>query len=289
MGAIRCTFILQQWGQSTSESLWLAKTSADLSTYQAIADRLMKKRILTCGKETYATGIRISEEGVFRDGYTFHYPVQFNQPGGTVVVSDGGVPLSGNSRRHSDAVDTSLIVRMRNNDFTRWKNLFMRCIWDDVVDFGGRYIPFTQWLTAYNQWAAQLVTDQWGWLGVGTRMVANVTACVQGTFNKPELTFDTAVFPAGPWPNNAQIRLSKVNGSFQVNGPRLVTITAQNACKLVHPVLIGTYAGGGKVSYSPRNTFIAIADATMITGVGERKAGRIPFVPRGRQLVRNAV
>jgi len=288
MANVRVTIDIVQYAQSVSESYWLPKNSSDLSTYGTVADRLAQKRIKLCGAQGYLLAYRVSEEGVFRDGYTFHYPLPAIITGGSTSGSTSS-PIYGTSGQNSDAIDTTLIIRARNADYTRWKTIFLRGIWDAVVDQGGRYLTVPAFDSLLKAWSRQLFNDGWGWLGVGTRRVANVATVTQGPTNRPAITFDADIFPTPVAPvKNVQVRFTGLAGATQINGLKLVTPTATNACTLAKPLLFFPYLGGGRATYSPKDTFIPIADATSVSGVGERKAGRVPFVPPGRQKVRAA-
>jgi hypothetical protein len=284
VGAIKCTLLFaNNLGAGWTASLWQPESTDPnrLTNAAEASARLAQKWAPMLGKGTSIVGSRVSEEGVFRDGYT-----------STVAPF---YPLKGYQQAESDNPWQALLCRVHDLAKAKWKNIFLRGIWDAAV-LGGEYNPNisfnngTTFQARMDQMGAQLVTDGWGWLGSGARQQQNVTAVVQNSDGTVTITLAAGITGLD-FTKKYQMRFSGLQGAIALNGQLLIAPTSATSMRTVRRVSIFPWTTGGICSYTPRNVFIVIDPtpyAIQVKRPTERKSGRAFFVLRGRRLAKGA-
>lgn len=265
MPKIRATLFFSQKGYGWTETGWFDGASTDLNTYFGKIDALAQKRIKLCGNNTFLPYLRWSQEGVFRDVALWAYP---------------GSGLQGGTGKDSDAPTTALLLNLRNSTATRRKNVYLRGVWDEGVIAGGVYSPTPAYVALMNDYIAQLVADGWGWLGVNTTTLQNISGVTQQPSGLVQLTFAGNLFP-GPFPAQFTVNISGVQGAAQVNGVQRVIASSATICETKNRISIFPWTAGGRGRLNTQD-LITIAGGT-VRRVVERKAGRPSYLSRGRR------
>lgn len=265
MPVIRCTLFFRQEGYGWTESYFKDGPSNDPSSYADEITLLAQKRAKCSGQQTYITNARTSVEGVFRDAFLLGF------------VGNG---IRGTFQRDSDNPTTALLLRCRNQASTKFKNNFMRGIWDDVVTAGGKYNPTAEFQAALNDYVAQVFAGAWGWLGATSVAQANVLTVTQLASGLVGVTVD-ADLTAGPFPLDTTVRISGVLGATQINGSPIVRFTDARTLATRRRISIFPYQAEGKVRLNTKTVIpiFVIAPQRIV----ERRVGRPSYLSRGRR------
>jgi len=272
--ASKCTILFQQGSYGWSENHFLAEPSSTLEFEMGKLETLAAKRIALCGKQTYISYLKVSNETVQRD-------VRVKYLGG----KDSGA-LVGRSTVDSDVPTTAILIKRNNTLLSKSAILYLRGVWDDVIIEGGAVRQDSAtWTSAYNGWKAEMLTG-WGFVGKDTATPArqNVSLVQSDVNGFVLITTAGNVFDVSQVGKNTKIFISGVQGSASINGTQIVRVTGLTTCTTVKRIPIFDYIGGGFVTnYLPK--FYSNFDVVS-TRVVERKAGRPSYQSRGRSRAR---
>ena len=261
----RVTLFFSQSGYGWSESLWQNMGPDDtLATFAPRAVSLAQKRAPLLGAQGSIIAARLSVDGVFRDA----------------LYADIAAPLVGTATQVSDAPDTAILVDCSSIVGTKHKKVFLRGVWDSVVDLGGTYVPSAAWQTRFNAWAGELINGNWGWLTRSGRVSALITGAVQLVGGNVGVTLGGPLTGI-PFGVKTRVQISGVKGAYQLNGSQLVVASAVDAFATANRISIFPYTAGGRATWStPAFQAIQVAVPGRIV---ERKVGRPSYKSPGRR------
>lgn len=270
MPLIRVNLFFQQQGYGWTETYWTQGTDTDIRSYNTKVNNLANKRAVCSGAQTFITASRISAEGVFRDATGAFFP------------GDG---LQGTATQISDAPATALLVGMKDISAAKARNIFMRGIWDSCVDEGGKFIPTAAYSAKLNAFFAEIVQQNWGWLGATTRTTAGVMTVTQDPSGVVLVAVNADIFVA-PFPVLGTVRISGVLGATQLNGQDIISASDARHFSTRRRISIFPYTTGGKVTFNTK----AFIPALVCTAkrIVERKPGRPSYLSAGRRKARAA-
>lgn len=270
---VKATWIFEQGNRGWTESLLYPQNSDDISLALNAAILLGQKRAKLLGSAGKIKAIRVSLE---------------KNLAGVMIAGDAllnYVNIQGYASELSDAPDTCLLVTFRTLNGTKRKQMFMRGIWDQVVSFGGQYLPtYGNWQSFFNSWMAQLITSGWGWWGNDVVSSARLTSYSPNTPTMlVQITADADIF-LPPFNIKGKVRITGVNGKSVLNGTQIIESRDATHCDLVKPLAVGPFVSPGKIAvYGP--VFRATSDV-QASRIIERKAGSPLLESRGRQRAR---
>lgn len=183
------------------------------------------------------------------------------------LTSEG--PLLGNGT-DSDYITSGLLLRLANGRYT--VNLWMRALWDAVIDKGGRYVPVPLWREKFLAFTAILKLASNGW---AMRCVSKDTPIINVTAFDGATGIVTA--PGHTYANGQQVRISRMKGFPTANKVWRITnvsIPSGTFTLVGWAPVTGLYGGHG-TSTLQVYTFLGIQSAEVIRATSHR-AGR-PF------------
>ena len=264
---MRVTFFFRQHNYGFSDIQAIQGDSPIPSSYLTKANALAMKRALLLGTNSYLTHIRITTFGTKRVFFTFKYP---------------GQGITTDTNETSDSAVLALLTKQWNANETRNRHIYPRGIWDSCCKEGGIWVPNPDWTARWHQYAKRLVQDKWGWLADAAPVVKPVQAAgvVQNANGTVGVT-TVGDLIAGPFPRNASVRISGVQGATQVNGQMAVTFTAGNVFYTRRRIPIFPYTTGGQVTYAAEE-FVQI-NSSQFDRVVEKKSGLVSYQSRGKK------
>lgn len=183
----------------------------------------------------------------------------------------------------ADIANTCLVVRLQHNELFR-RTLYMRGIYDAIVDDNGRYQPTAAFTEAFQLWAASLKNNNWAMRNKKRDTPSfNIVAIAQNPING-EITITTAA-PHGLLQNQT-VLIRGVKGPTFLNGASSVfAVPSPTTFVLKSNRMLSAWLGGGIVSAS---TFeLHVINTAQVVRASHRIAGRPFDSPRGRRLVRS--
>jgi hypothetical protein len=271
MGVYQTTAYFRCNGRGWSESYF--RDSGSLLTLQAIAafDEVMWNKRATClGTPAQLFAVKTSFVDVIGDSYT------------TFVLRASGSWTC-------TFPDTCIEMLFTVAATGKRKFTFLRGI-DDNAEIGGGQLNAGAggFIDAVNAWKGDIVEKKYGWIGVGAKAVTGLVDYSQNLDGTVNITGAAATFGGGLFGKDTHIRVSKANGPLksQLNTRLVVNVVDATHCntKAQIAVLPHTATTPGKITqwtptlYAPDNSFLQ--------QIGERKTGKVSFVPRGRVPVR---
>lgn len=270
---IKATWVFSQRQQGWTESLYFQQTTEDLRAAYSKAFSLAQKRAALIGIQTSITAIRVS--------------IEINNAGDRVVGDSllNYVNLAPAISTTSEDASTALQVIFRSGDAVRRKLLFMRGIWDSIVDAGGQYNDTVgDWATKFSAWRSEVISGGWGWLY--TR--PNLIGTINGYEVSPQgfVSFALAspgIFGPGPYPGPVKVRVARLNGRSVLNGTLIVQPLTAGTAITTKPRAAAEFTSPGTM----RTYLTEFIPAATIDGqkIVTRKAGSPLLVSRGRQRV----
>lgn len=255
-----------------------------LTTYLANFDSLMKvfRVPLLCG-DSYYIGCRASYRTA--DG-TIAGDNLLNDPPIRGPQTVGGVSLE------MGPPNSAVKMRLRNDASTARSDAYIRgqpsqLVLAGILNFGG--IVGTAYKTRFDNYAAQLIGLNYGWVGTSPAStsrgeVTNYTTPVDGG----QVTFTVAVTNAVPLPavgTRLSVKFARINDSKSVLNRALV-------CKVVSPTSLITVQNVAVGAFESAGTYIATAKgfipyaAVSYYKRASRKCGRPFGLQPGRAQVR---
>lgn len=156
-----------------------------------------------------------------------------------------------------------------------------------VIGASGTLIKEAKYLQAAQALAAQLVADNWGWLGQTAKASSSI-ATIASVVGQNTIAFGMVdnVFPNTPG-KIVPVFVSGVRGAAILNRQLRVRIVDEKNCVTTKPYPILAYTGGGKLTYSTKGIVTPADNQTTgaMYGLGTRKTGRTFFQSRGRRPV----
>lgn len=264
MSLMKVTFIFEARNKGWTESYYKTFSNPDPGAAKGDAMGLATKRMGVAGLEVLMTYIRIQNVDTLRRVRLFW--LETTMPG---VLS-----------KPSDNPESALIVKYNDITGGRAKTTFMRGYWDQVVDFGGQYIPTVAFTNALESFFDNLRLQNWGWNGINTQTTQPLATLVQDLSGTVSGTTVGNVFTAPQVGTTIAVRFKRITQPGNLNGQNPVVVTAQNAFKTVKRIAILPWSGDGFVTASAKQ--IVLINEGEVTGVSERKTGRVFGSPRGR-------
>lgn len=262
------TFIFDLPGHGFSESYWKNFSSDSLDIAFDNALQLGLRRLYMCGEQTVLQAIRISDgELGGRTGRTFY------------------VGQTGYTGKGSMASNVALNVLLSTANAQHSKMVQFRGCWDEVEVTGGAFdksnVTFQNGFDSWRQW---LLANGYGWRGIVSQQLFNVTTYVTDPSSVVMLTMSTPTGGLGSEGTRRKARFSKINVKSVINGPQIIRVGAGNTVFLAKPLAVGPFVSPGIMSV-PSYITRAAASAT-IQRIGTRQAGAPLLRSRGRAPAR---
>jgi hypothetical protein len=270
MPEVSALFSFVQGTYGWTEKYYTNKTSDNLQTYYDRATAIIQKRMLLCGAQTSAQYLRLSFEDVRGDSLLFSYPI--GQP----------PPTAG---KVSDAPTTCLLLNLADTTRTYKKLVYLRGIWDDQVDTGGRYKKDPVYESLVINFWSFLRQDGWGWMGTDRPTPKRkITAISQENDGTVRITHSGAPWPGADPYDNLAVRIAGVELSKNLNGLAVVVPQSPQVAITLRRIPIYPGTSGGRIGYVGKS--LKLVDFGTISRVGEHRTGRPILQPRGRLPVR---
>lgn len=266
-----------------TESLWFLSQSGNLVDTFAAAQIVAAVRADLLGIEASIFAIRCSQQNAGPDAILRY--VNFTP---TFKGATNGVPAQ--PVESCAMEDTALLVRCENGQDTKWKQIFMRGIWDNVETTLGVYQPlYGDWQRRITAYFNKVQNRNWGWVGVSAKTAKiDLAGYVINSDNTVTFTVKAPIIP-NTIPNGSHVivRLAGINGKSTLNGQQVVVVNSATTFTLVRPIAAVPYRTGGTATL---NTYDFIGIATMIDQkIVERKVGAPLLQSRGRQRAKPRV
>jgi len=277
----RVSWMFFQNGQGFSQQWYIDRPNILDNSPGGTVDNLTQKMLSGMGRDTYLQYIRVSPRANFRANKIFS--VLKNSP---PLGLPGTYPAaSAHEDICAEVPYSPLTPGSPPTPATSPKsNKLYRGLPISVVGPGGAYQQVGAWITATQNFEAQLQADSWGWIGQTSKTVSPVFGVVSNADGTATIALTNATFPNTP---NVQteIQVSGMQGSAALNGKLLVKIVDPTHCTTVRRVPIFPWLSGGKVTYSTYGLLLPQIPGEVLRTV-ERKAGKPFFVSAGRRRVR---
>lgn len=269
------TFGFRGNGQGWSETHACRASSTNPQDLALSAISIAQKRVTFLGREFSIVAIRISkysnDDGTAREKGVFPIKQIFTNPVQTVTMAAEPSNVAVIGIGFSNPTLSAQFPANTNRTFCGAPP-------DPSVSDGGIVDPAKSNLgTNFNQWAAALATNSYGWLASKSLVDLEISSIDQLPNGKVELTTIGNVAPAalnGLYP----ARIRKVNnGSSPLNGPVIIRVTG--AATVVTTEVIGlalAQQGGAIRIYSRISPFVPFAGLTLDLESAKHKRGR-PF------------
>jgi hypothetical protein len=264
MPIMKVTFIFECRNKGWSESYYRNFPSSDPSATPVEIDPLATARMGVAGKEVTMTYYRVADIATPRKVRLFYLGQQFK----------------GVASRAADNPESSLILKFTDATGGRAKTTFLRGYWDSVVDEGGNYDPINAFTDNLDDFIAKLKDRTWGWLGISTAVTQPLATLVQDAAGTVSGTLGGNLFPLPSVGGIGPVRFKRITQPGNLNGQNPVFVVSQTAFKTVKRIAILPWSGDGAITLNTKN--IVQIDRGSITGVSERKTGRVFGSPRGR-------
>lgn len=264
MPFFKVTFIFECRNKGWSESYYRENGSSDPFLLRTVSDDLLKKRIAVAGKEVTCTYMRIANIETKRRVRLFFL----------------GDTRKGVVGKPADNPESALILKMQDTTGGRAKTTFLRGYWDAVVDDGGNYVPTIAFENELDDFIQKLKVDSWAWLGVNVQTDFALATLVQDAGGTVSGTLTGNLFTLPQVGKVFAVRFRRITQPGNLNGQNPVLVTAQNAFKTVKRIAILPWSGDGNIQISTKS--LVLIDTASVTGVSERKTGRVFGSPRGR-------
>lgn len=270
----RLTSWFTEGGYGFTESWWIDSTSQPAQGPNSVVQKLMDKRLGFMSKKAFLEETRISQQGSFRGGQLWSYV--------TDATPDG---LPGKYENSSVFPGLCMIIPIppKTPGTISVSREFRGVAGATARNVISMFQPSPGLLLALQAFFAQLVADQWGWLGQTSRVQASVNSLVQatnGTVNVGAAGNLWTVLPSKP----VSLRISGVQGASAVNGTRTVMPTTLSSFATVSRIPVFPYTAGGKVTVN--NTGFVQANNPLSLNairIASRKPGRRAFLSAGRR------
>jgi hypothetical protein len=233
------------------------------------------------------------------DGFYIGCRASYRTPGGKIAaapkIEDQPIPGTqkiGNELIQMNDAALAVKVRMSNAASTASSDIYLRGVWDGVVQAGILHLggdavgtAFKQLLDAYQN---ALIQNAYGWAGISAAATprGNVTNYVQTTGKT--VKFTVAVTNGAPMPpekSKVLVNFARINNSNSILNRGLV-------CTVTSPTELVTIKQIGVTDFTNDGTFIIPTksiipyDHVAYRSVSRRKTGRPFGVGRGRLPVR---
>lgn len=268
---IKGTWIFESRQTGWTESLYWNQSTGNLNTaYQtAFAVGDVRKQLL--GDTGSIKAIRVSVEAN-----------ELGQP----VVGDSLLSyarLAPDTLLEEEDSNTALQVIFRTSDATKRKFLFLRGIWDSIVQVGGVYNKDANgWVTKFNAWKTEVIGQAMGWVASSRSTAGTITNYVMDA--NGFITFTLAapgIFGAGPNYTPQKVRISRLNGRSTLNGTMIVFPTSATTATSAQPHAAAPFKSNGIMfGYTKALVLASTIEAQKIV---TRKAGAPLLGSVGRQ------
>jgi hypothetical protein len=268
-------------GQGWSETHMLSNTALKPGLLVPLMQQVCQKRANFLGSPYAITAFRISKY-LNDDDTRAQRSVAF--------VKQTFTAPAGGSTGEAEPADVALIMRGETDQLPNTNQTWLGAPPDEAVTNGGKVNTGRAQLgTNWNQYAALLISNRFGW---GISEVAddlNITGIVQdNTTGRPIITVAgnqwVAPFP-GPW---YPARARRINGGRSpLNGQLIVQPIAANEVQTREVIGLGLLQSGGFLKvYINTRPFVPYTNLTLELEVGNHKRGRPFGSPRGRAPAR---
>lgn len=276
---VKCSIFFQQDGKGWSESFLYKGLSEDLGVHADWLRDVITFRRKLMGENTKIHAYRVSFE---------------TDAAGNPVVGDSllrYVDRVGMSGQTSEDANTALLITQRNSTRKQRRNVFMRGIWDSIVENGGVYnVTLPAWVAVYEPWISAMRQGRTGVKEGGAgwvhRSASTADRAVTGyTFTDDTrcvLTFAPALVFAGQVKSGRQhVRVTGVNVASPLNGDLLVDVDIDGVhMTTVKPIAAKPFVSPGKVRFYEQGFTEALDyDGQKIV---ERRVGAPLLEQRGR-------
>jgi hypothetical protein len=268
------------------------------------------KRVQMLGAGVQLLEIRASRDNVFRDSLISEQYAEWQQPKGAVpdleIYNTGYCDLADTPKECEQAAEPQVCLRVRcESTAVRRRIMYLSGV-PQFADIPGANVPLPATIDptgkidtgvfnlAFNNWAGQVLTDQWGFVGIqytNNAPIGNVTTNVGGTqvtvLTKSPLSvtsgdtvliFHPQYFP-GSYNFHGQKEVATVT---QIPGPPPIT-------QLTFSANIGnadlSYKAGGIVK-GPAVRVFNVFTAIYADGIAKRSRGFAELAIRGRSRTR---
>lgn len=271
MATYMSTAFFQMGAYGWSESYF--RDSNSVTDLAALADfdraGIWTKRVVALARPAVLTAQRTSFVGVRNDSV-----LNF-------------IPMLGNAAWTAEDPNTAVLCRVGNQDNTRRKNVFMRGVPDDMVINGGQLGGAAGWQTAAQAFFDEIITGNYGWLGIDTRVDIAITGYVKNAQEKIVITL--ADDPALGLPNSTKVTLQGVNvgvGKPSVlNGPHPYIVTGPAEVTTAKATAVFPFPGLGGFLRKVVKVLIQ-AKNVRFQKIDTRKAGKVSYLQVGRAKAR---
>jgi len=267
-------------GWSESHSLELEQAFIDHDAAMVQLRDLANRRALLLGRQCYISGLRVSARGVTGDSV----PEEVNLRASKLAKDFG---LQGGLVPDCTQPDVALLVRFGAFLPGRQKNLYMRGIWDQIEEEGGKYtsnIFFDALIKNYLEPLTDAASP-WGWWG---RQGERAEFRVMGYSSTPEATVTVNLgedaFTEQEIGKRHVVRFSGVNVKSPLNGQQVVVPTGPRTIELAKPLGLAAFHTKGRM-YRNTNGHISYRRFT-IRKIVTRETGAPFFRSAGRQPAR---
>lgn len=253
----KVTLFFEGFQKGWTESYYLSNDDTH-DQVMTQAKGLAQTRAKLLGKECSIKAVRVSTEGVNHDAMLRY------------------VRYPGDNQEASAQPDVALMVRCENATHTKWRNMYLRGVWDRIETDHGKYVgrAIAAWTNAYSGFVERLREDGYGWVTTNVADTVKVTSVARDASGE-KLVYTLAVAKFLEDEVNKekkfQVRFSGINTRSTANGLKVVIPTEPTKCITAAPLAAATYRSGGKATFYT-TAFIDIStveDAKIVT----REAG----------------
>lgn len=289
MADSKMTIYMNDGNGSFSESFFRAGVAPGGVTPLSIMN-FTDALVRVLGGQTTITKVRVSSVGVSRRTILYRLETLRAAVAGAVPAPfdlgwTGMASVGGHSTvKESDIAGTALLLEKRND--LRTANWFLRGIPDDIVQTGGVYRPFPNFVTQLRNLRNVVVTG-WCWQGVSDTQptAASITNAVTGLDGLCTFTLGANLFNGIPVNSTKVVRVSRQRSPGNINGNVTVVVKSDTTCITVRPLSVNNFvAGTGKMRFT-NVTLVPITDL-VAQRIVTRRAGRPTDQSVGRAKAR---
>lgn len=231
----KATMFLEGKEHGWTESYWTLWPTNDYLDVMANLKTLAKARAALLGKECFIKALRVSQETVKGDSYLLY------------------VNYNGDLQQPAAEPDAAVLFRIRNQDFSRAHNSFLRGFWDVVETNNGEYLSaMPAWAAVMKDFKAYFTGPKalWGWYGVDAPVKADLLNYAVDVEQRITFTFKANLFPAPLIGKRTVVRLAGINGKSNLNGQQVVDVLSQTSAITFAPIANVPYQFGGRGTWS---------------------------------------
>jgi hypothetical protein len=267
----KLVMILDQGGNSWTESHVLDGTPTDFSAEDAKAQTLIPKRLACCGKQTSLTFYKLID--------TVN-PRRF-------LLGEWYPSITGSGSHDSDAPDTAVLIRAHSAAF-EYTRFYMRGVWDDAIQLGGQILPSWWGIGApFDLYRNQVLADHWGWTGRDRTLKkrAQPIGITQNVDWTVAIVMPAAFFPAPIIGTTQQVRFAGLLGALSLNGQQIIQVDDATHAHTLRRIPIVPWVNA--TGFLTLNTAVFKQFSQLqAERVVERKVGRPLYHSAGRRKAR---